>query len=162
MTREYWKPERKEIEEWFEKQIQEFAIKENRNTKLTTENGKKRYILIECYEIFFVTFSIKLQEWLATLVEFQKCWKDERVTQWTPGLIQQLERTDNTINRTVDHWVDSVLGGFAKKFSIDQFVSYSKTEWRFFKGFQGKFLKKLPLLIKILLCEKSILCSHTE
>ena len=31
MLREYWKPEKKEIEEWFKKQIQEFAIKENHN-----------------------------------------------------------------------------------------------------------------------------------
>ena len=80
MKREYWKPERKEIEEWFEKQIQEFAIKENRSMRLTTENWKNRYILMESYEIFFLTFVIELQEWLARLVEFHKCWKDERVT----------------------------------------------------------------------------------
>ena len=48
------------------------------------------------------------------------------------------------------------------EFSIDQFVSYSKSKRRFFKGFRGKFLKTLPLLIKILLGEKSILCSHAE
>ena len=58
------------------------------------------------------------------MVEFQKCWKDERVTQWTLDLLEQLERTDNTITRMVDHWVDSVLGGFVTEFSIDQFVSY--------------------------------------
>ena len=70
MTREYWKPERKEIEERFEKQIQEFAVKENRSMKLAVERWKNRYILIESYKIFFLTFSIKLQEWLARLVEF--------------------------------------------------------------------------------------------
>ena len=161
MAREYWKPERKEIEEWFENQIQEFAIKENRSMRLTMEKWKNRYILIESYEIFFVTFATELQEWLARLIEFQKCWKDERVTQWTQ-LIHQLERTDNTITRIVDHWVDSVLEGFVIEFSIDQFVSYSKAEKIFFKGFWGKFLKTLPLLIKILICEKGILCSHTE
>ena len=37
MTREYWKHERKEIEDWFEKKIQEFAVKENRSEKLTIE-----------------------------------------------------------------------------------------------------------------------------
>ena len=87
MTREYWKPERKEIEEWFKKKIQEFVIKENHITRLMVEKWKNRYILTESYEIFFVTFAIKLQEWLARFVEFQKCWKDERVTQWTLGLI---------------------------------------------------------------------------
>ena len=45
MKIEYWKPKRKEIEEWFEKQIQEFVAKENRNTKLTTKKWKNKYIL---------------------------------------------------------------------------------------------------------------------
>ena len=58
--------------------------------------------------------------------------------------------------------MDIVLGGFVIEFSIDQFVSYFEAERRFFKGFRSKFLKTLPLLIKILLCEKSIMCSHTE
>ena len=81
MTREYWKPKRNEIEEWFERKIQEFAVKENRSEKLMAERWKNRYILIESYEIFFVTFFIELQECLVRLVEFQKCWKDEKITQ---------------------------------------------------------------------------------
>ena len=125
------------------------------------ERWKNRYVCIESYEIFFLTFAIELQEWLARLVEFQKCWKDEQVTLWTSELLEQLKKIDNTITRTVDHCVDSVLGGFVTEFSIDQFVSYSEAERRFFKGFRGKFLRTLPLLIKKLLCEKSILCSHT-
>ena len=135
MTREYQKPERKEIEDWFKRQIQEFTVKENRSEKLTAKRWKNRYILTESYEIFFVNFAIELQEWLARLVEFQKCWKDEQVTQWTPELLEQLEKTNNTITRTVEYWVDSVLGGFVTEFAIDHFVSYSKAEQRFFKGF---------------------------
>ena len=92
------------------------------------EKWKNRYALTESYEIFFVTFVIELQEWLARLVEFQKYWKDEWVTLWTLELLEQLEKTNNTITRTVDHWVDSVLGGFVTEFSIDQFVSYSEAE----------------------------------
>ena len=128
MTREYWKPEMKEIEDWFKRQIHEFIVKENHSKKLTAERWKNRYTITESYEIFFVTFAIKLQESLARLVELHKCWKDERVTQWTPELIQQLERTDNIITRMVDYWVDNVLGGFVKEFSIDQFVSYSESK----------------------------------
>ena len=41
-------------------------------------------------------------------------------------------------------------------------MSYSQEKRRFFKGFWGKFLKTLPLLIKILLSEKSIFCIHME
>ena len=72
MKREYWKPKTKEIEEWFENQIQEFAVKENCSEKLTAKRWKNRYILIESYKIFFVEFLIELQEWLARLIEFKK------------------------------------------------------------------------------------------
>ena len=88
MTREYWKPERREIKDWFERQIQKFVVKENRSEKLMEERWKNRYILTESYEIFFVTFAIELQEWLARLMEFQKFWKDKWVTQWTPELLE--------------------------------------------------------------------------
>lgn len=90
---------------------------------------------MEIYEILFVTIVIELQEWFARLVEFQKCWKDERVTQWIQKWIRQLEEYDNTITHTVDHWVDSVIGGFVTEFSVDQFVSYSEVKRKFFKGF---------------------------
>ena len=62
-------------------------MKENHSKRLITEEWKNRYIFIEIYEIFFVTIVIELQEWLTRLVEFQKCWKDEQVTQWTPESI---------------------------------------------------------------------------
>ena len=112
MPREHWRPKKKEIDEQFEKQVQEFAMKENRSMKLMVEKWKNKYIFTEVYENFFVTFVNKIQEWLARLIDFQTCWKDERVTQWTPKLIEQLEKTDNTIARMVDHWVDSVIGQF--------------------------------------------------
>ena len=70
MPRENWRPKRIEIEEWFEKQVQEFAVKENRSTNLTTEKWKNKYIFTEFYEILFVTFVNELQEWLERLVEF--------------------------------------------------------------------------------------------
>ena len=69
----YWKLESKEIDEGFEQQVEEFAVKENRSESLTTKELKNKYIFIEIYEIFFVTIVIELQEWLARLVKFQKC-----------------------------------------------------------------------------------------
>ena len=83
-----WRPEKPEIEDWFEIQIQEFFVKENRSTKLRTEKWKNKYIFIEVYEIFFVTFVQELQEWLSRLVEFHMCYKDDKFTQWMPELIQ--------------------------------------------------------------------------
>ena len=70
MPRLYWKPERKEIDEWFEQRVQEFSVKENCSERLTTEEWKNKYIFIEIYELFFVTIAIELQEWLVRLVEF--------------------------------------------------------------------------------------------
>ena len=123
MPRGHWQPLKLELEDWFEKQIQEFALKENWSKKLTAKEWKNKYIFTEVHEILFVTFAHELQEWLARLVDFQTCWIDEEVTQWTPELIQQLENTDNKITRNVDHWVDNVLGGFVTEFAVDQFVS---------------------------------------
>ena len=60
MPRPYWKPESKEIDEWFEKKFQEFAMKENRSKRLTTEEWKNKYIFMEIYKIFFVKIVIEL------------------------------------------------------------------------------------------------------
>ena len=103
MPRKQWRPKKKEIKEWFEKQVQEFAVKENHSAKMIVEKWKNKYIFTEIYEIFFVTFSTELQEWLAKLVYFHTFWKDKWIMQWTLELIQQLEKTNNTITHTVDH-----------------------------------------------------------
>ena len=68
MPRPYWKPKGKKIDEWFEQQIQEFAVKENRSKRLTAKERKNKYIFTKIDEIFFVTISIELQEWLTRLV----------------------------------------------------------------------------------------------
>ena len=162
MPRGHWEPLKPELEDQFEKQIQEFSLKENRSEKLSVEEWKNRYIFMEVQKIFFVSFAHELQEWLAQLVEFQTYWKDDQITQWTPELVRQLENDENTITMTVDHWVDSILGRFMTEFFVDQFVSYSEAEQRFFIGFRDKFLKTLLLLIKMLLRKKGILCGHNE
>ena len=113
------------------------------------------------YAILFFSFAQELQEWLSCLDEFNTCIKDNAVTEWTPELIQKLEQLDNKITHAVDHWIDHLLGGFVTKFSIDQFVSYSKAKRRFFKGPRGKFLHSLKFLLKMLLREPSCLCKHT-
>ena len=84
------------------------------------------------------------------------------ITKWTLKLVQQLEKSSNKIIHLVDHWIDSVLGGFVTEFAIDQFVSYSEVERRFFKGLRGKFLHSLKLWIKMILCEQGTLCNHIE
>ena len=94
------------------------------------------------------------------MTEFNTCEKDAAVTQWIPKLVQQLEKTNNMITHTIDHWIDCVMGGFVTKFAIDHFVSYSEAEKIFFKGPIGKFPRSLKLLINMLMCEKGSLCNH--
>lgn len=74
------------------------------------------------------------------------------ITRWTPDLIQQLERANSNITRTISYCIEKNLGIFFTKFSIDTFFSYTKAERRFRKGLLGKFLHSLKLWLKILLC----------
>lgn len=73
---------------------------------------------------------------------------------WTPELVRHLKGSENKVAKTVDYWIDNILGGFINEFVIDMFVSYSKVESQFFKGPRGKYLKYLKTWIKMLLCEK--------
>lgn len=76
-----------------------------------TNNGY-RNIYTEGHEIFFFFFCSQLQEWLSHLVEFYRCIKVDIVTEWTPELIQQVEKFSNNITHVVDHWINRLLGGF--------------------------------------------------
>ena len=44
MQRGHWQPLKPELEDWFEKQIEEFALKENRSEKSSAEEWKNKYI----------------------------------------------------------------------------------------------------------------------
>ena len=79
ILRTHWRPKKKEIGEWLKKKTQEFTVRENHSANLITEKWKNKYIFTKIYEIFYVTSATELQEWLARLVYFQKCWKDKWV-----------------------------------------------------------------------------------
>ena len=155
-----WHPSRNELQDWLDRKILEFALQENKSTKLFDEQWVQKYIYTIVQEIFFFCFVYELQEWLSRLAEFHHCIKYDIVTEWTPELIQQVEKFDNKSIRAVDHWIDHLLGGFVTEFSIDQFVSYSEAERRLFKGPRGKFLRSLKVLLKMILCEWGFLCEH--
>ena len=150
-----------ELQDWLDRKILEFVLHENRSTKLSDEQWVQKYIYTEVHGIFFFSFAHEIHEWLSRLAKFHNCIKDDIVAEWNPKLIQRVEKFDNKITRTVDHWIDHLLGGFLTEFSIDQFVSYSEAERRFFKGPRGKFLCSMQLLWKMLLCEQGFLCEHT-
>ena len=57
---EHWNPTKKEIEEWWDLKLHEFAVQENRNLQVSEEDWVDRYIFIDIQEIFFVSFLVEL------------------------------------------------------------------------------------------------------
>lgn len=122
----------------------------------------KKYIYIEVHDILFASFATNLHYWLSLLNKFKTYAKEDVISQWTLELVQQLENTCNKITHALDNWIEPILGGFVTEFTIDQFVSCSDTEQRFFKGPRGNFMLSLNFWIKMLLCEQGTMCSHIE
>ena len=78
----------------------------------------------------------------------------DRPAEWTLEAIQRLKKTDNSISRVVDFWLNSLLEGFITEFVVDTLKAYNEAERVFFKGYHGKYINSLNLWIKMLLCEK--------
>jgi len=76
---------------------------------------------------------------------------------WTPELIQQVKEVRNKTSCTFDYWLDSVLGGYVTKFSIDFTQSYSAIERELFKGPCGRYLKSMYTWINMLLCKQGMM-----
>ena len=90
-------------------------------------------------------------------MESETSTHSDRPMEWTLEVIQRLERTNNSISRAVDFWLNSLLKVFVTEFAVDALKSYNETERYFFKGYHSKCLNSLSLWIKMLLCEKGIL-----
>lgn len=84
----------------------------------------------------------------------QPTWNLDNPILWTPELMKCLEESEYKVSKVVDHWIDSISGGFITEFAIDMSASYSEVEHQFFKGPRGEYMKSLKTWIKILLCEK--------
>ena len=83
-------------------------------------------------------------------------------TEWTPQLIQRLERINNPISRAVDFWVDNIWDGYITKIAVDTIRSYNEIEREFFQEPRGRYLKSLKLWIKMLVYEKGILWMDSD
>ena len=53
-----------------DRKILEFALQENRSTKLSDEQWVEKYIYTKVHEIFFCSFVHELQEWFSWLAKF--------------------------------------------------------------------------------------------
>ena len=151
-----WHPTKEEIDQWVSSKEREFAVKENKSPRLSTEDWLQKHIFTELHEIFFVTYAIELYEWLSKLNDNHVLRKKRNIV-WTPELIQILKRVDNPISRAVDLWLASLLEGFITEFAVDQRKSFSEAERYFFKGYRGKYLNSLNSSLKMLLHEKGVL-----
>ena len=149
-------PAKEELNQWVESKEREFAAKENKNPRLSTEAWLQKHIFTDLHEIFFVTYAIELYDWLSKLAD-KNVFKKKRQVVWTPELIQTLKGVDNPISRAVDFWLASLLEGFITEFAVDQRKSFNEAERYFFKGYRGKYLNSLNLSLKILLHEKGVL-----
>ena len=115
------------------------------------------YIFTVLHEIFFTTFPSELHAWLSRLAENKTSTRSDRPTEWTLEAIHRLKRTDYSISRAVDFYLNSLLEGFVIEFAVDTLKAYNEAERYFFKGYSGKYLDSLNLWIKMLLCEQGIL-----
>ena len=80
---------------------------------------------------------------------------------WTPNLVIQLNYLSNTTTRTLDFWLDSILGGYIIEFVVDCTQSYSVAKMDFFKGLRGRFLKALATWIKMW-CDKCVMTMDSD
>ena len=107
-----------------------------------------------------MTFSSTLYAWITRLADNQgRCNLDQLIV-WTPELVHKLEAFEDKIAQVVDHWLDRIIGGFITEFVIDKTINYSEVERHFLKGLRGKFIKSLNTWIRMLLCEKQVMCIH--
>ena len=86
------------------------------------------YIYSDIYEIFFDEFPILLHEWLVGLAAKQTNFQRREIAEWSDQLVQEVTSVSNSISRSVDFWVDSILQEYITEFAIDTITSYSEAE----------------------------------
>ena len=155
-----WNPTKKEIEDWLDQKLHKFVVQENKTPQISEKKVVGSLHIHRIHEIFFMSFSTKLYEWIVRLADSQGWCRLDQPIMWNPKLVSRLEASEDKIAQAVDHWLDQIIGGFITKFAIDTTVSYSKAERRFLKGPRGKYIKSLNTWIKMLLCEKRAMQIH--
>ena len=124
----HWNPTKKEIGDWLDRKIHEFAAQKNKNSWLTKKQWLDRYLYTEIHEIFFFSFPIELYEWITKLADNQGRWKLDGPIVWTPELVWRLEASEDKIARAVDQWLDRIIGWFIIEFAVDTSVNYIEVE----------------------------------
>ena len=81
-----WHPTRDELNEWVVSNEKEFAERENKSPRLSTEDWLQKHIFTDLHTIFFATYGNKLYNWLSKLTD-TGIFKKKRNIVLTPKLI---------------------------------------------------------------------------
>jgi hypothetical protein len=128
-----WRSTKEYIGKWLEVKEHDFSRDQNNNLQISLEKCLHRYVFTNLHDIFFDDFPNVLSEWLQRLSEKNRTFCTVVPRNWTPELIHQLNTISNRISQQVDFWLDSILGNYITKFSIDCTQPYSVVERYFFK-----------------------------
>ena len=64
-----WHPTREEFHQWLDSKLREFAEKENRSPRLSTEDWLEKHIASDIHAIFFATYGDELYDWISKLTD---------------------------------------------------------------------------------------------
>ena len=92
-----WNPTKKEIEEWMDRKIHEFAVQENSYPRVSKEQWLECYLYMEIHEIFFASLPSKLYEWTVNLTNRQGRCRHDKPIVWTLELVHRLEASEDKI-----------------------------------------------------------------
>ena len=120
-----WHPTKEELNHQVESKEKEFAEKENKSPRLSTQDWLQKYIFTDLHEIFFATYANELYDWLSKLTD-KNIFKKKRNIVQTPDLTQTVRSVDNPLSRAVDFWLASVLEGFVTEFAVEQRKNFSE------------------------------------
>ena len=73
----WWRPTRDELNKWVVSKEKEFAERENKSPRLSTEDWLQKHIFTDLHMIFFATYANELYDWLSQLTD-QNIFKKKR------------------------------------------------------------------------------------
>lgn len=62
----------------------------------------------------------------------------------------------------IDFCYASIVKGYIIEFAVEGSISFNAAERKFFWGLHGRYIKLVPLWIKMLLCEKGVMSMEDE
>jgi len=93
----HWNPTKKEIEEWLDKNLDEFVTQENITLQASKKRWLNHYLYMKIHKIFFTSFPSELYEWIMRLADSDGRCKFDQLIMWTSELVHRLEASEDKI-----------------------------------------------------------------